>query len=297
MDIDFSNTINKTILFDKKMELFNNSEFIPNSLLNELINYYIPSAQIIHNFNESHFIITCKIKDLLETSVINWEYNRPPDKIRCLDIANYIYNSKRPIDTLFYLHYNNNKKAFEVLDGIHRFTALKLIKYENEKPRDFICPGDFGSDNDAKWLMQDTILINLRFNCPLGILIEVFKSLNKSNPVPDLYIRDSSKEKRNIIESIANSWQINYKSHFSINSKPNKPNINRDRFIELLDKLYDKYKINEENKYILENLLEHANIYLRRNIPKKISKIALEKCLETGCYLFLVSIEKLENLI
>jgi hypothetical protein len=114
--------------------------------------------------------------------------------------------------------------------------------------------------------------------------------------VPDLYIRDVAKENRTIIQNIANSWQIKYKEHFSSNSKPNKPNVNRDRFIELLDHLYDKYKIGEENKQVLENLLDHANEKIRRNLPMKLTPKCLEKCHASGCYLFLYSLEKLEKI-
>jgi hypothetical protein len=295
--VDLTEVVNKTMKFNQMMEQYSNNEYIPISLVKEIIHFYFPSSSIIHSFQEEHLIIKCQVKDLLEAPIINWEYNRPPDMSRCPDIAKYIYNSKRSIDTLFCLHFNNNKKTFEVLDGIHRYTALKLIKNENNKPRDFICPGDYGSNNDAQWLFDEYVLLNLRFNCPLGVLIEVFQSINKSNPVPELYIRDTTKEKRNIIETITNAWQINYKSHFSSHIKPNKPNINRDRFIELLDKIYDKYNINNENKFVLENLLDHANTYVRRNIPKKITKSILEKCQETGCYLFLLPFEKLENII
>jgi hypothetical protein len=71
------------------------------------------------------------IKDLLVDPVKNWEYNRPPDMARCPDIARYIYNSRKPVDTMVYLSFTNIKEVFEVIDGIHRLTALKIIKEEN----------------------------------------------------------------------------------------------------------------------------------------------------------------------
>jgi hypothetical protein len=117
------------------------------------------------------------INDLLVSSVKNWEYNRPPDMARCPDIARYIYNSKKPIDTMLYLSFNNIKEVFEVLDGIHRITALKIIKEENSKPLDLLDQHDFGSGNDATWLYNQYILVNIRFNATLGELIEVFKNL------------------------------------------------------------------------------------------------------------------------
>jgi hypothetical protein len=84
-----------------------------------------------------------------------------------------------------------------------------------------------------------------------------------------LYIRDTNREKRDIIEFVSNDWRVKYKSHFSSNNKPYKPNINRDRFIDLLEIIYDKYKITNENKYLLEEKLQRTNTNILFNIPRK----------------------------
>jgi uncharacterized membrane-anchored protein YhcB (DUF1043 family) len=86
------------------------------------------------------------------------------------------------------------------------------------------------------------MLVNIRFNATQGDLIETFKNLNKSQVVPDLYIKDHSKEKREIIDAIANDWYVRYKRHFSSSSNPIIGNTNRNKFVELLDKIYDKYR-------------------------------------------------------
>lgn len=276
---------------------YKNNEFIPVSIILQIVPLLLPSSEVLHHFSVEHLIIKTKIKDLLDAPIVNWEYNRPPDLVRCNDIAKYMYNSKQPIDTMFYVTFNNIKETFEIIDGVHRYTSLKMIQTENKKPLDLLCPGNYGNNNDAHWMMEQYVLVNMRFNQPLGAIIEIFRSLNKSNPVPDLYIRDVAKEKRTIIQNIANSWQIKYKDHFSANSKPNKPNVNRDRFIELLDYLYDKYKICEDNKQMLETLLENANQHIKRNLPNKLTPKCLEKCQSTDCYLFLHSLEKLEKMI
>ena len=275
---------------------YKNNIFIPVSIISEIVQLLLPSSIIVHQFSDEHFIIKLKIKYFLDAPIMNWDYNRPPDLVRCNEIAKYIYSSRQPIDTMFYLIYNNCKETFEVIDGIHRYTSLKIIENENKKPLDLLCPGNYGNNNDVQWIMEQYVLINIRFNTPVVSVMEIFRNLNKSNPVPDLYIRDTTKEKRTIIQNIANSWQIKYKDHFSPNIRPNKPNVNRDKFIELLDCLYDKYNICEENKQILENLLDNANTNIMYNLPNKLSQKTIEKCHNTGCYLFLQSMEKLSNL-
>ena len=271
------------------------SEYVETNEIPNILKTQLKSSEILHKYNENHYIIKIQISDFLNSNIKNWKYNRPPDLIRCVDIAKYIFFSKKPIDSMFYLFFNNINETFEIIDGIHRYNALKYIKQENSKLIDFITPGDFGNNNDAFWFYQQFIILNIRFNSLEEELIGAFKSLNKSNPVPDLYFRDEVKERKEVIENIVKIWQTKYKSHFSSSIKPNIPNINRDRFIDLLDKLYDKYDIKSETQYVLEEALENMNEYIKNNIPKKLSELIIKKCNETGCYLFLFKLEKLEE--
>jgi hypothetical protein len=273
------------------------SEYIPTNIIKIIMEHHFPSCELVLSYNDNHNIYKIMVKDLLVESVKNWEYNRPPDMARCPDIARYIYNSKKHIDTMLFLSFTNIKETFEVLDGIHRLTALKIIKEENLKPLELLCPGDFGSNNDANWLFNKYVIVNIRFNANLGELIEVFKNLNKSQAVPDLYIRDHTKEKREIIDTIANEWFVRYKKHFSSAANPIIGNTNRNKFVDLLDKLYDKYKIDESNGNKLKLLLEDANNRMSNNIPSRASIDIRVKCKETGCYLFLFKNDKLEKFI
>lgn len=278
------------------LETYKNCDFIPNNIIQKVLSSLMPRAEIIHKYSDRHFILKIKVNDLLTTSITNWKYNRPPDMVRCADISKYIYLSKSPLDTMLYLNFNNKSKSFDVLDGIHRYTSLKIIKEKNGS-LDFITPSDYGNNNDAGWLYESHIILNMRFNSTEGELIELFKTLNKSTPIPDLYIRDIVKEKRDIIENVANNWQVKYKSHFSSNNKPNKPNINRDRFIDLLEKIYNKYNINENNKNLLEEVLERANWNISINIPLKLSQSIIDKCQTTGCWLFIYSDDKILKIV
>jgi hypothetical protein len=290
-------TPESTDTYEINRRLYSASEYFPSSLIQTIMQHHFPSSELVLSYNENHGIYKILIKDLLVDCIKNWEYNRPPDMARCPDIARYMYNSRKAIDTMIYLNFNNIKNLFEVLDGIHRLTSLNLIKEENSKELDLISTGEFGSNSDANWLYNQYILVNIRFNASLGELIEVFQNLNKSQVVPDLYIRDTKKEKRDLIDAIANEWYVRYKIHFSPSTNPNTGNTNRNKFVELLDKLYDKYKIDNLSGNKLRKLLEIANQKMSENISSKITISTRVRCKETGCYLFLYKNDKLEDII
>lgn len=287
----------KLKLYSQLRDPYKSSEYIPNNMISSIISHHFKSAELLHSFSENHLLFRIQISDILNGQIENWEYNRPPDMSRCPDIARYMYNSKKPIDTMIYLTYKNIPDHFEVLDGIHRITALRHLKEENSKTLELISFGDFGSNNDAEWIYKQYLIVNIRFNAFLGDLIEIFKTLNKSQTVPDIYIRDITKEKRDIIEAIANEWQIKYKKHYSSSANPIIGNTNRNKFVDLLDKIYDKYKISETKVHLFRQVLEEANTKLSHNIPAKASIDTRVKCKETGCYLFLYKNDKLEEFI
>lgn len=295
--MDSSSNNNNTTLFDIAYRPYRGAEFIPPTLIDVLMCHHFRSAEVCHSFSDIHRVYKITVGDLLLGPLKNWEYNRPPDLARCPDIARYIYHSKAVIDTMIYLSYNNIKEVFDVIDGIHRLTALRIIVEENRQPANLLCPSEFGSNSDATWLYSQSILINIRFNASQGTLIESFKTLNKSQAVPDLYIKDQAKEKRDAIDVIANDWYVRYKSHFSSSAKPNLGNTNRNLFVELLDALYEKYRIADSSPTRLQQLLEDTNRRISENIPTKATADMRVKCKETGCYLFLHKNDKLATII
>lgn len=255
----------------------------------------IKSLKILHKYTTNHILIKCKIIDFLNLKITNWEFNRPPDTIRANAIAKYVYTKKPELDWLFYAIYDNKEGCLNIIDGIHRYTALTIINKENHKEIDLLDLNIYGYNGNAKWLYETYILISLRFNTTIGEQIDLFQTLNKSNPVPDLYINNNDESKRIIIEEIVNTWMVKFINHFSHNAKSNIPNTNRDRFIELLDILYNKYKIDKTNINILYDKLYEMNEHIKKNIPIKISQNAIEKCNKSGCYLFLYKNDILED--
>jgi hypothetical protein len=248
-----------------------------------MAHYFKDYRQILLlNQSHSHAVYLIQIKYLLNDSVENWIHNRDPDLARIPIIAEDIYNKKNPIETMFYLSFNKENEKFDILDGIHRLTALKLIKEENSTK--------FRGE-DSNLLFNQYVLVNIRFNSTRGDLCNAFENLNSCRPVPELYMGKLKEEnKGKIIKNIANEWCHKYKKHFSSSSKPNTGNTNRDKFDDLLDKLYDKHQCKNENT--LRDILDDANTDLSLNNPK-VSIDALYKCKETGCYLFLLKNDKL----
>ena len=65
----------------------------------------------------------------------------------------------------------------------------------------------------------------------------------------------------------------------------------------MLDKIYDKYKIDSTKIILFKNKLENANTQISFDIPSKASVDIRLKCKESGCYLFLLKNDKLEEYI
>jgi hypothetical protein len=275
------------------LQLYKNHTYIPTDIIKSLIKVAFPSYKQIIQYNNLHGIISVPLHEFLQAKVNNYEYNRPPDEIRCLEIKLEICKNKQPIETMFTLSFNNKTWSFDVIDGIHRYTALKMLEKEHMSNETI---------NNYSWLYNTHIIANIRFNSSDGELVDVFKTLNKCMPVPELYISDveQGKDKIKTIQDIVNEWQTKYKSHFSANKNPNRPNINRDTFIDIVSQLYDKYNIRRRTSYILEDKLNKANSYLEKHYEfyyKKPTKSVVEKCKTSGCWLFIILPSEIKNII
>jgi hypothetical protein len=278
------------------------SDNVSSEFISVAMTYHFPSSELLDLYSSTHRIYKMSVSDFISNvSVKNWIFNRPPDEIRCQDIAKSIYDSRRPIDTPFCIGYNHKTNIFQIYDGIHRLTALKIIKEENSRELDFSEIGSFGSKNDGtvNWLYNSHVIVNIRFGSSASDseLIWAFQNLNKSQAVPDLYIRDPKGEKREVIENLANEWCHIYKIHFTSSSNPNTGHTNRNKFIELLDKIYEKYNLDGTDANRLKQILNDANNKIRNNYPRKITVTMLSKCMTSGCYLFLYKNDILEEMI
>jgi hypothetical protein len=281
-------------------------------MITETIDINFKNYNILHYYSISHIIIKTRISNLLEVPVIKWKYNRQPDLERSTKIATEIYNNRSIIDSMLYFNYNSSLKKFECYDGLHRLSAINIIYNENKKPSDQLENNLYGSNSDALWLYNQYVIINIRYNHTEGQLLDAFKAINNSCPIADIYIKDTSREKIEMIEKIREKFKkikINkksWKNHFKDSNKPQRPNINNDIFIDFIDKIYDKYNIElldyEEGLNNIMKYIMDANNNVKGLIQQNFTKYKLtsdmkEKCEETDCYLFLFSLHELIDIV
>ena len=217
----------------------------------------------------------------------------PRDEERCLVMANNISDSKYIMDTILYFNYNNQTKHFEIIDGIHRYHSWKIIKNNTI---------GFQNDIDQNWFYNSVVFINIRVNEHENDTIQLFKNINNSNPISELYIRNIDNDRRTIIERIANDYNRKYSQHFSTSNKPHKPNINFDLFQNLLLNIYDIHinyityadlngptdqeKQSKRLEEILHTLNENQKMEYNNQDSKKIVESVKNKCNGSGVWLF-----------
>jgi len=247
--------------------------------MNQIISDTFPHSNIIHSYSDNVNLYKIKSIDLIyglqQQKILNWHMNRPADITRCKEISQNLYNTNKEMMGIIYLYYNKNH--FEVLDGIHRLTALSLLKEENQ-------------NSDIHYLLEQYLIVNIRFNLTEFELTNVFANINNSVPVPGIYI-EQYMNKIIIVNNIANDWQVKYKKHFSTSKSPIIGNTNINNFTDLLDKLYNHSSIPLNTK------LYEINEKIKKNPPQKVSPLILKKCEETGCYLFLYKVDYIMDFI
>ena len=251
------------------------SDYLPAEAIMPMLTATFPSLRLLIMYTPEHLLITTTVRDALAAPVVNWRLNRPPDPIRTAAYAHYLQRTHRPIDSMLIISCNHRAQQFEILDGAHRYRSLQLLPPTHP-------------------LLDTSLLLNLRINATEGELVEIFQNINKCIPVPDLYLRDTEKDRRACIERIAATWQLHYASHFRSTISPLKPNTNRDRFMEFLDHAYTVMKLTFETEHQLVERLKELNEELKANpIPEK----QRQQCEASGCYLFTKRLGELEMML
>jgi len=260
----------------------------------------IPNSQVLIRYSEKHSLVVTNVQTLLSLNIVNWKRNRPAEMQRCEEIAADISLRKPVLDSMFYFHYVNEDTEsvgkFECLDGIHRYTALSLLHKECSKPLDLLHSSDSLSPKESiDWLYKRTVLLNIREGYTAEELTEIFRNINNCVPVPVTYLEEFDERKRKCAEAVASHLQIRYRSHFVVEKnaqhKPNRPNITRNRLVNMITELYDSLKSEDmEDTEILSEIqrwIENTNLYIQNHLIIGIPSSILEKCRKSGCYLFL----------
>lgn len=199
-----------------------------------------------------------------------WKNNRPPDINRVKEVEEYI-QEKGMVDGQILLAIVNGECV--CYDGAHRLEASKRTFPKGGLQVRIIYDS---SDNEVK---------------------DEFYRINKSIPVPELYFSEDeiSVKLMTIIQDITKGLCENYKAFVSTSRKPNRPNFNRDTFIENLSDILKVELQTERIMDITENdiakWLQKTNETIRENhfsgnTRIKCSSKILAKCEKQKFYLF-----------
>lgn len=249
----------------------------------DVLQQLIPSLTIIHEYNAHHFFCKCTVFDIvfIQSSISRWEHNRPPDAIRYKELAEKVFHNKTTLDTFILYVALDESNQLKIVDGMHRYSALKEIT-QNQS-----CSHE---------LLSNYIMMSVRLYPSKGELVDWFQNLNNIIPVPELYIHDHSKQKRETIEEIVKEWTTRYSSHFTKGGYFTKatqrayrrPNMNVDTFRDVLSELYDKHIPDTVTEFSSRLLRLNETLKIQEHWKNKtITASMLEKCNKTGCFLFL----------
>ena len=211
------------------------------------------------------------VNDSSRISLIRpWKYNRPPDTKRVIEVEEYV-KEKDMMDGQILLAIVNGECV--CYDGSHRLEAAK---------RSFPRGG---------------IHVRIIYDSSDSEVKDEFYRINKSIPVPELYFSDDeiSTKLIGIVQNVIRGLCENYKAFVSTSRRPQRPNFNRDTFIEELSDILK----NELEPEIIMNITENTiakrlhnvnqtlreNHYTNKDRIKCSAKI-LAKCEKQKFYLF-----------
>ena len=247
--------------------------------------------KLVISHTDRHQTYKIKMKKFIKLNMKRWQFNRPANMERVDEIGESLFGKRQPIFFIFQCIYNQEENLFEIIDGIHRYYAVKKLN-------------DMLEENEQNsWFYNSYLLVEIKYNCSKGEYIDWFETINKCTPVSEIYT-SSQDEKKEIVEEVVNIYYSKYNSHFK-GANPNIPNTSREKFTEIVLYICNNFNISSENKKCLLKVLEDINkqiqqMVISNNLKKlnpKITEKSLKKCNDTGLYLFLAKQEKLLVLI
>jgi|LakMenEpi03Aug12_release.lakeMendotaPanAssembly.Ray.scaffolds.fasta_scaffold18244_5 hypothetical protein len=302
--------------YDEFRNAHRRCDYIPSNKINLAFSHNFPNSSIICDVNEDIKMCNVKISSLLNADIINWQFNREPDVVRIPKISRYIYESRTRLQTIFYLNYNFKCDKFEIIDGTHRYCALKMLKSLHDEGgiiiEELLRNDDghhvahwFNCEENIDWLLNSYVIVQINFKSTKNELIILRNDINHSQPMP-VEIQEilQDVEKNGIINQIANEYIHRYKKSFADSNNEtylrSNRRTNRDNFVVLLSKIYDKYNININRVGTLQQKLKDANDKIRNKLLEnniKCNETIKTRCRDNGCYLFLYKNCELEELI
>jgi hypothetical protein len=214
-----------------------------------------------HDDQGNHTVYWMPYTTFIKLKVKMWKYNRPCDEERVAEIREWISESKR-VDGVIYLacvddelvcyESNHRRLALEGLEGLHNI--LVDILWD-------------ATDEDVK---------------------KEFQRLNKAVSVPELYVASNPVVTDASLRPIVDDFCNRFKTHKKPSPRPHRPDFNRDKVFDLFYRLCDELKITP--KELMERIAK-LNAQMATRDKSKLSPKVIEKCTETGLWLFAWSSE------
>jgi hypothetical protein len=195
----------------------------------------------------------------------NWEKNRPVDNIRVNEILEYYQNQKIDIAPgIIYCWANNNK--LYIYDGLHRYTAVEKLNEITDYKKNL------------------KILVQINYSLDECDIVKDFININKSIPIPQIYLENESLIKKQTCQNIADNLCRKFPNFISTSRKPHIYNFNRDLIVDFISTLNIDFKIKNADKKVF-NLLIKINLEAKEDILKN-NIIHPKKCDKYNFYLF-----------
>jgi hypothetical protein len=199
--------------------------------------------------NGNYTLYKTSIENLKILNCINWNKNRPYDKVRVDDIKKHYINENLKVIPGIIHAWKNKINICEIFDGIHRYLAGCEV-------------------GNMELLIQiyETDEVNI---------IKEFKNINKSVSVPCIYLEENNYIKRTVCENVVKNMCEKYKNCISPSRNCQKQNFNRDNLIEFISKLEIDFEIKNVDNIIIQELTGlnyQAKDYVTKNkipVPQK----------------------------
>jgi hypothetical protein len=204
----------------------------------------------------THTVYWMPAKIFTQLPIKRWKHNRPPDDARVEEIREWIQTTKR-VDGLIYLACVDNELV--CYESNHRREALKGVD---------------GLHN---------ILVDMMWDVTDDQVKSEFFRLNKAISVPELFVTEQTDVRVEDLLQCVDGFCKNYAALKSNSRNPQRPNFNRDNFMQ------DLYQIVLDSGLGLEESMRRIlqfNHDLRGRDTSKLSKTVIDKCERTGMWLF-----------
>ena len=185
-----------------------------------------------------------------------WKHNRPPDATRLAEIREWVQESKR-VDGIIYLAWVDNELV--CYESNHRREAIKGLEGLH------------------------AILVDMMWDATDETIKQEFFRLNKAISVPELFVANESRFSVDELLKSVHGFCDNYSKLQSPSKHPQRPNFNRDLFLE------DVYQIVKETGRSIDDVMDRLtrfNLFLRSKDKSRLTDRTIAKCEETGLWLF-----------